>query len=134
MPWETAFEPDPVVEAYKRHVDRILLRQNLRRAVTERVANLIALPRLAAEARRTSRRSSGSSATQASRRDRRRSRGDHSRVGAPHVDFVYARNRTNVERLVAVLRPHAPYPRGAPPGLAVRVERGHRRAGAQLSP
>ena len=54
-PRETAFEPDPVVEAYKRHVDRTLLRQNLRRSVTERVANLIALQRLAAEERRAGR-------------------------------------------------------------------------------
>lgn len=45
-------EPDPVVEAYKRHIDRTLLRQNLRRTVTERVENLMALQRLAAEARR----------------------------------------------------------------------------------
>ena len=43
---------DPVVDAYKRHVDRTLLRQNLRRTVTERVENLIALQRLAVEARR----------------------------------------------------------------------------------
>ena len=43
---------DPVVEAYKRDIDRTLLRQNLRRSVTERVANLSALQRLAAEARR----------------------------------------------------------------------------------
>ena len=43
---------DPVVDAYKRHIDRTLLRQNLRRTVTERVENLIALQRLAAEARR----------------------------------------------------------------------------------
>ncbi len=54
-PRETEFEPDPVVEAYKRHVDRTLLRQNLRRSVTERVANLIALQKLAAEARRAGR-------------------------------------------------------------------------------
>ena len=47
--------PDPVVEAYKRHVDRTLLRQNLRRSVTERVENLIALQALAAEARRAGR-------------------------------------------------------------------------------
>lgn len=45
-------EPDPVIEAYKRHIDRKLLRENLRRTVTERVANLIALQRLEAEARR----------------------------------------------------------------------------------
>ena len=43
---------DPVVDAYKCHIDRTLLRQNLRRTVAERVANLIALQRLAAEARR----------------------------------------------------------------------------------
>ena len=45
-------EPDPVIEAYKRDVDRTLLRQNLRRSATERVRNLIALQRLAVEARR----------------------------------------------------------------------------------
>ena len=33
------------------------------------------------------------------------------------VDFVYARNRANVERLVAALKPYSPYLRGAPPGL-----------------
>ena len=49
------FQPDPVIEAYKRHVDRTLLRQNLRRSVTERVENLIALQQLAAEARRAGR-------------------------------------------------------------------------------
>lgn len=44
-----------MVEAYKRHVDRTLLRQNLRRSVTERVENLIALQALAEEAQRTGR-------------------------------------------------------------------------------
>ncbi len=33
------------------------------------------------------------------------------------VDFVYARNRTNIGRLVAALQPCSPYLRGAPPGL-----------------
>ena len=50
-----ALQSDPIVEAYKRHVDRTSLRQNLRRTVTERVANLNALQRLAAEARRAGR-------------------------------------------------------------------------------
>ena len=45
-------EPDPVIEAYKQDIDRTLLRENLTKTVTERVANLIALQRLAAEARR----------------------------------------------------------------------------------
>ena len=49
------FEPDPVVEAYKRHIDRTLLRQNLQRSVEERVRNLMALQELAAEARRAGR-------------------------------------------------------------------------------
>ena len=47
-----AIEPDPVIEVYKRHVDRTLLRANLRRSVAERMANLVALQRLAEEARR----------------------------------------------------------------------------------
>jgi len=46
---------DPVIESYKRHVDRTLLRQNLQRSVTERVVNLAALLRLAEEARRAGR-------------------------------------------------------------------------------
>ena len=49
------FPPDPVIEAYKRHVDRTLLRENLRLSVTERVEKLIALQRLAVEARRAGR-------------------------------------------------------------------------------
>lgn len=33
------------------------------------------------------------------------------------VDVVYARTPANIERLVLALAPHAPYLRGAPPGL-----------------
>ena len=45
------------------------------------------------------------------------------------VDFVYARTRANIDRLVAALSPHEPYLRGAPPGLPfdwsrATVERG----------
>jgi hypothetical protein len=43
--------PDPVIELYKQAVDRSLLRENLKRSYTERVANLEALQRLAAAAR-----------------------------------------------------------------------------------
>lgn len=52
--WRAPAAPsaDPVIEAYKRDVDRTLLRQNLRRSVAERVANLMALQELAEEARR----------------------------------------------------------------------------------
>jgi len=43
---------DKVMKAYEKGVDRTLLRENLRRTVQERVDNLIALQRLASEARR----------------------------------------------------------------------------------
>jgi hypothetical protein len=48
-------EPDPVIEAYKKHVDRTLLRENLRRTVQERFEMLIELQRLAEEAHRAGR-------------------------------------------------------------------------------
>ena len=54
-------EPDPVIEEYKKDVDRTLLRQNLRRTVAERLANLLALQRLAEEARKAGRGSRSSS-------------------------------------------------------------------------
>ena len=42
-------EPDPVIEAYKKDVDRTLLRQNLVRTPEQRWANLLAATRLANE-------------------------------------------------------------------------------------
>ena len=48
-------EPDPVIEAYKKHVDRTLLRANLKRTVAERLENLIALQRFAEELRQAGR-------------------------------------------------------------------------------
>lgn len=47
-----AFEPDPVIEAYKRDLDLSLLRENLRRTPAERLANLVALQRFFFEVRR----------------------------------------------------------------------------------
>jgi hypothetical protein len=46
------FEPDPVVEAYKKDVDRTLLRANLQRTPEDRWQNLLAAYRLAQEVRR----------------------------------------------------------------------------------
>jgi len=43
---------DPVIEAYKKDVDRTLLRENLRLTVTERFEKLMALQRFADELRR----------------------------------------------------------------------------------
>ena len=45
-------EPDPVVEAYKKDVDRTLLRANLRRTPEERWQNFLAAYRLAQEVSR----------------------------------------------------------------------------------
>jgi hypothetical protein len=48
-------EPDPVVEAYKRDVDRTLLRANLARTVEERIRNLVRLQRFAEDLKRAGR-------------------------------------------------------------------------------
>jgi hypothetical protein len=53
------FEPDPVIEAYKKDVDRTLLRQNLRRTIEERWRNLAAAAALADELRRAGARARG---------------------------------------------------------------------------
>lgn len=44
-------EPDPVVEVYKKDVDRTLIRENLKLTPQERIERLIALQRFAAELR-----------------------------------------------------------------------------------
>ena len=48
-------EPDPVIEVYKMHVDRTLIRQNLRLSVEERFRRLMELQRFAEELRRAGR-------------------------------------------------------------------------------
>lgn len=47
--------PDPVIEAYKKDVDRTLIRENLRRTPDERARNLMALQRAAEELRKAGR-------------------------------------------------------------------------------
>jgi hypothetical protein len=51
-----AIEPDPVIEAYKRDIDRTLIRQNLRRTVDERIDALMQMQYVAQEFRRAGRR------------------------------------------------------------------------------
>lgn len=46
-----------------------------------------------------------------------------SAVPTRDLDIVYARDPANIDRLVAALVPHAPYLRGAPPGLPFRWDR-----------
>jgi hypothetical protein len=45
-------EPDPVIEAYKRNVDRTLLRRNLLLTPEQRLVQLMELQRFAEELRR----------------------------------------------------------------------------------
>ena len=48
-------EPDPVVEAYKKHVDRTLIRENLKLTVEQRFVKAMELARLADELKRAGR-------------------------------------------------------------------------------
>jgi hypothetical protein len=48
-------EPDPVIEVYKKDVDRTLLRENLKRSPEERIRNAMALQRTAEELRKAGR-------------------------------------------------------------------------------
>jgi hypothetical protein len=48
-------EPDPVIEVYKKDVDRTLLRENLKLTVEERLRNLMRQQRFAEEMRRAGR-------------------------------------------------------------------------------
>jgi len=49
------FAPDPVIEAYKKDVDRTLLRENLKLPVEDRFRKLKELQRLAQELQRAGR-------------------------------------------------------------------------------
>jgi hypothetical protein len=49
------FPPDPVIEFYKKDIDRTLLRENLKRTVEERFERLMALQRFAEELQRAGR-------------------------------------------------------------------------------
>jgi hypothetical protein len=50
-----AYELDPVIEAYKKDVDRTLLRENLKRSVEERLRDLMRLQRFADKWRQAAR-------------------------------------------------------------------------------
>ena len=48
----TELEPDPVIEAYKKDIDRTLIRENLKLTVDQRFENLMRLQEFADEIRR----------------------------------------------------------------------------------
>ena len=45
----SSLQPDPVIEAYKKDIDRTLIRENLRLTVEQRFENLMRLQEFAAE-------------------------------------------------------------------------------------
>lgn len=57
MAFRTApHRPDPVIESYKKDIDRTLLRENLKLTVQERFQKLMQMQRFAQELRRAGRR------------------------------------------------------------------------------
>jgi hypothetical protein len=52
---EFPFQRDPVIEAYKKDVDRTLIIENLKRTPDERMRQLVAMQRFALELRRAGR-------------------------------------------------------------------------------
>lgn len=46
---KTRIEPDPVIEAHKKHIDRTLIREHLRLTVDQRFRQLMELQRFAEE-------------------------------------------------------------------------------------
>lgn len=52
-------EPDPVIEVYKRGIDRTLIVANLDRSIEERLERLMALQRFADELQRAGRAAQG---------------------------------------------------------------------------
>lgn len=53
---EINLEPDPVIEAYKKDVDRTLIRENLKLTVEQRIENLMRFQEFAEELRRAGQR------------------------------------------------------------------------------
>ena len=52
---KSRIDPDPVIEAYKKHIDRTLIRENLRLTVDQRFRQLMELQRFAEELQKAGR-------------------------------------------------------------------------------
>jgi hypothetical protein len=55
----TELEPDPVIEAYKKDIDRTLIRENLKLTVDQRLENLMRLQEFADELQKHLRKNDG---------------------------------------------------------------------------
>ncbi len=56
QPKVAVFAPDPVIDTYKQHIDRTLLRENLKLTVEDRFLKLLRLQQFAMELRQAGRR------------------------------------------------------------------------------
>jgi hypothetical protein len=144
-----SLEPDPVIEVYKRDIDRTLLRRNLQKTVEQRFIDAMQLQRWADELRRAgeSSESEGEQMTDFAALLRVLVSGGVEFIlvgGAAAVahgssrltqdlDVVYRRTPENVRRLTAALAPHAPYLRGAPEGLPFHFDEATVRRGLNFT-
>jgi hypothetical protein len=124
---------DPIVELYKRGIDRTVIRENLRKSHEER---LLTLERRIAFIHRLHSPGSRPATTQFKALLTTLNENDVSFViaggvaaalhGAARVtydiDIVYDRSVENFQRIVAALAPLKPYLRGAPGGLPFRLD------------
>ncbi len=124
---------DPVVELYKRGIDRTVIRENLRKSHEERLLNL---ERKIAFIQRCHSPGTPTATTQFRALLTLLGENDASFVivggvaaalhGAARVtydlDIVYDRSFENLQRVVAALAPLKPYIRDAPPGLPFRLD------------
>jgi len=124
---------DPIVEFYKRNIDRTVIRENLRKSHEER---LLKLARTIALVQRLHSPGSRPATTQFKALVTALLEKDVSFViaggvaatlhGAARVtydlDVVYDRSFENIQRIVAAIAPLRPYLRGAPPGLPFQLD------------
>jgi hypothetical protein len=123
---------DPVVELFKRGIDRTVIRENLRKSHEER---LLTLDRTVAFIQRLHSPGSHPSTTQFKALVTTLHENDVSFVIAGGVaatlqcapvtydlDIVYDRSFENLQRIVAAIAPFRPYLRAAPPGLPFRLD------------
>jgi|GEM_PF-104743 len=124
---------DPVIELYKRSIDRTVIRENLRKSHEER---LLTLARTIAFVQRLHSPGSRPATTQFKALITTLLENDVSFViaggvaatlhGAARVtydlDIVYDRSFENLQRIVAAIAPLRSYLRGAPPGLPFQLD------------
>ena len=137
------FDPlafDPVIDAYKQHVDRTILRENLRLSPQERSEKFLSFMESVWQLREAAEKNT--QLLMPTRMDFAKAvtvlhEGEVEFIIVGGVaailnglgyttydlDVVYSRDIGNIQRLVRCLQPFSPYLRGAPPGLTAPMLR-----------